>query len=108
MSAALLKRLGRMSPDEVVWRTRVVARTHGQRLAARMRTPRWERQDLRRVLQPEVLDAATRRAIDASDWDAAQRLIEDRIGSRPSRFVIDPRHADDYRHAILARWPDAA
>ena len=81
MSLALLRRVSRMSREEIAWRTGVAARRSLQRAAFAIRRPQWP--------QPY------------SDIAAA-------IRRRPGRFVINPEGAGEVRAAVLHRWPAAA
>ncbi len=108
MIAARLNRLRRMTFEEGRWRASELARTVGDRIRARCGTPAWRREDLRRVLAGEVLDAATREAIAERNWAAVHSRLLDRVTQRPSRCVIDPSLADSVRDAVTSRWPAAA
>jgi hypothetical protein len=96
-----------MTIDEGRWRASELARTFGDRLRARLTTPRWRREDIGRVLAAEVLDAAMRDAIARQDWTAVDGLLADRIAQRQARCVIDPSLAESMRHEVSSRWPDA-
>ena len=108
MSGSRLRRLRAMRREEVAFRTRAAARVHIDRLAFMARRPRWNRRDLRGVLASYVLDDEIRGAIRRSDWGDVQRGLERAIGSRPSRFVLDPTMAAPIRAEIRRRWPSAA
>ncbi len=106
--SSLAARIARMGREELAWRTRVAIRTSLQRVAYRVRRPRWERSRLRAALSPPALDTAMRTAIDRRDWGTANGLLLDLLRSRPARFVLDPAAIRPIREAITSRWPEAA
>lgn len=115
MRRVSLVRLRGLTRDEVSWRTRQAARIAAQRLAVRMRRPRWQRAALPRLLADGVLDHAlgglTRgQTPDAPDteWRAAHAELARQLRARRTRFALDPALRSDVRAAVLGRWPDAA
>ncbi len=105
MTAGLVNRLRRMDRQEFAFRARSWARIRTQRAAARMRPPRWSRAGLASALSDAILDEPLTASIEREDWDAVERALEDRLRSRPSRFVLDPARAEALRMALLERWP---
>src|SRR5688500_11253791 len=97
MSVALINRLRRMSRDEISWRARVMARTHAQRLSTRLRSTRWDRRRLQRVLATDSVDRVVHDAIAREDWLRVQELLVASLRSRPTRFVLDPARASALR-----------
>ena len=97
-----------MARAEIAWRATVAARTTVQRMAHRVRTPQWDRRQIEQALAPDVLDSTVRAAIGRNDWTALHAALARRIGSRPSRFVLDPASAPQMRSEIASRWPAAA
>ena len=67
MMQGRLNRLRRMTFDEGRWRASALARTFGDRVRARLTTPRWRREDLLGALAPDVVDDAMRGAIARQD-----------------------------------------
>ena len=63
MSTALLRRLTRMSPEEVSFRALDAARRQMERLRVVTREPRWERRHLAQALSPAMLDGDMQTAI---------------------------------------------
>ncbi|OLC49689.1 MAG: hypothetical protein AUH43_07235 [Acidobacteria bacterium 13_1_40CM_65_14] len=104
----VLDRLRSMPLDELAWRARVFARSETQRAVARMRSPRWDRRQLRRALAHRVIDAGLRRAIGAGDWLTVHDALAGHLESRPSSFLLDPSSADSLVAEVRARWPGAA
>src|SRR5687768_7945643 len=104
----LLDRLRRMSRDEVRWRTQVVIRTARERIGANVSAPRWNRDDLGRILARDVLDRDLKAQIAAGRWTTVHDALASRILARPARFVLDPASAPRLRAVIEARWPEAA
>src|SRR5258706_5420809 len=68
MIQSRFNRLTQMTFEECAWRARVVARTHADRFRVRLRTPRWEREDLQRVLAASAVGTFTNPAIAHKDW----------------------------------------
>jgi hypothetical protein len=95
-----------MSAGELRWRSVTAGRNAAQRLAARVRQPRWHLDDLRRALvdtdDVKPLRAA-HEALHARDWHAAHHAIARAIGDPGSSFVISPA----LRAGIVARIAEA-
>ncbi len=116
MMMGRLNRLRRMTFGEGRWRASELVRTFGDRIRARVATPRWRREDIARALAPDALDAATRGAIARQDWSAVNDQLINRLAHRRSRCVIDPSLADadrilagnydllGYRGLTFANW----
>jgi hypothetical protein len=104
---ALVDRLGRMTREEVAWRTSVLARTRAQRLAFSMRPPRWDRADLRTSLTSTALTPDVMHAVRLGDWLEANRLLLEPLHARQGRFIVDHWTTATLRHALLERWPTA-
>ena len=102
-----LDRLRRMSRDELRWRSSVAIRTARGRATARIRTSRWNREDLSHALAPDLLAEGMRAQIAGRDWQAVHDALEARIRSRPARFVLDPATLTELRALVAARWPAA-
>ena len=86
----VLNRLRRITRNEVSWRARAAARIAADRITARVRPRRWQRDDIRAVLAADVLDAQLDQTMTAGRWDAVHNLLEQRIRGRQSLFVLDP------------------
>ena len=107
MTAMTLNRLRRMTGAEVSWRTRAAARTAAQRLAMRVRPPKWNRHDLHHAVAEGVLDQSPRDGARPS-WTAVHAELARRLRARASRFALEPESSGAVRRHILARWPGAA
>jgi hypothetical protein len=107
MMTGRLNRLRRMTFEEGRWRASELVRTFGDRIRARLATPRWRREDIARALAPDALDAATDGAIARQDWSAVNDQLINRLAHRRSRCVIDPSLADAVPSEISRRWPAA-
>src|SRR4051794_8061163 len=81
-----LSRLWRMPAVEIAWRTRETLVTTGDRLRARVRTPRWQR---------------------GGEFESIAAAVVERLRRQPARFVINPLIAGDVAEAVTTRWPDA-
>ena len=101
-------RLTQITFEECAWRARVVARTNADRFRVRLRTPRWDREDLQHVLAPSAVDTLTSRAIARKDWAAVHDSLVHCLRQREGRCALDPVAADNVRNAVLSRWPSAA
>jgi hypothetical protein len=102
-----VSRLRTMSHREISWRARQQARIASQRMAVRVRPPRWNRADVYDVLAEGVLDDLSR--VDRREqWSAVHAELAHRITNRSSLFALDPSSAPDMRQEVLARWPTAA
>ncbi|MGH9253423.1 MAG: heparinase II/III domain-containing protein [Vicinamibacterales bacterium] len=108
MNAVALSRLRGMSRAEVSWRTRQAGRTAAQRLAALVRAPEWNREDVWDVLADGVLDNVSQDDDAGSRWQAVHAELAHLIGKRATRFTLDPRSAHAIRDRVNARWPEAA
>ena len=108
MMQGRLSRLRRMTFDEGRWRASELARTFGDRLRARLTTPRWRREDIGGVLAADVLDDVMRDAIARQHWAAVDSRLIERLTGRRARCVVDPSLADSVRCEISTRWPGAA
>jgi hypothetical protein len=108
MSAVTIDRLRRMTVDEIAWRAATTARAAAQRMAVRIRAPRWNRAAIARVAADGVLDESGRSAVAAADWTTLHEQLARTIRARTSRFALDPRWAPALREEVLGRWPDAA
>ena len=107
MSASLLRRIARMSGNEVSFRTRVAARRQLERLRVVTRESRWDRRHLAQVLNPSLLDGGMRGAIAGGHWQDAGNRLRDVLLQRPSRYVLDARTAKSLAGEIAVRWPAA-
>ena len=108
MILSRFNRLRQMTFEECAWRARVVARTHADRFRVRLRTPRWDREDLQHVLAASAVDTLTSRAIARKDWAVVHDSLVHCLRQREGRCALDPASADDVRSAVLSRWPSAA
>ena len=108
MSAISVSRFRRMSGHEVSWRARQTGRRAAQRLAVRVRPPRWNRQDLREVIADGVLEQLF--GGDGADppWQEVHAELRRLIAERSSRFTLSHASARDVRDEVLSRWPGAA
>ena len=104
---SLLRRVQRMTRREIAFRLRESIRTHTERAAVRMRTPRWDRRRLRRVLNARFLDAEGRTALARGDWTLLDARLRSAMRGRPARYVLHPSQADEVRRAVVQRWPQA-
>jgi len=107
MSTTLWRRIARMSAEEVSFRAMDVARRQTERLRVVTRQSRWERRHLAQVLSPALLDSGMQSAIDGERWGVAGARLRDAIRQRPSRYVLDARHAMHLATEIRNRWPSA-
>jgi hypothetical protein len=108
MSAVPFARLRRMTPDEISWRVRCAGRTAADRVSVRLRAPRWDREDLRRVLAEGLLTDLLPRNGAGASWDAIQAELGRLIGERDCLFALDPASCGQLRAEIGGRWPAAA
>ena len=107
MTHALLRRVSRMSREEISWRTRAATRTAADRLTARLRRRRWSREDIGSVLTEDVADLPLRVAIAAGQWSTVHDNLVQRIRDRANRFALDPASTAGLRGEVLRRWPEA-
>jgi hypothetical protein len=103
-----VNRLRAMSHREISWRARQQVRIASQRMAVRVRPPRWNRADVYGVLAEGVLDDQLSRVDRRERWSAIHADLAHRITNRFSLFALDPASAPDMRREVLARWPTAA
>jgi hypothetical protein len=104
----LLNRLRGMTRDEVSWRARAAVRIATDRIAVRLRRPAWQRDEIRRVLAPHVINERLDEAIAARRWNAVHDRLALHIRGRESRFALDPAASADLTDEVLRRWPAAA
>jgi hypothetical protein len=102
----LVDRLRQMTRDEVRWRLVTLLRSSALHAASRLRGPRWERGDILSVLAPAARDAV-RSAAASHRWQDVHDELAARLGSRPSRFVLDPASRARVQDAVLSRWSAA-
>ena len=107
MSARLLRRMSRMSSGELSFRAFDAARRQVERLRVVTREPRWDRRQLAQALSPLVLDGEMKNAIAGGRWSLVGRRLAEAIRQRPSRYVLDSRHATALGAEIRNRWPGA-
>ena len=107
MSTGLLRRMARMSAGEMSFRALEAARRQAERLRVATHEPRWERRHVAQALSPLVLDPELKAAITGERWTVAGSRLGDAIRQRPSRYVVDWRHAPALTAAIRHRWPAA-
>jgi hypothetical protein len=107
VTASRLQRLRRLSAQEVRWRVRSGVHTTAERARARFATPRWNREDLWRVLDQRTLAAISHRLLRRRDWLAVHDALACVVNRRQTRFALDPRTAALLRERVRARWPDA-
>jgi hypothetical protein len=103
----LLARVRRMSREEIASRATQALRIQRDRLAARIRRPRWDRSKLAGVLAADVLDPVLRTHLARRDWGSAHRSLARALRARPRVFALDPTSASELRDAIVDRWPEA-
>ena len=103
----LARRLRAMSREELSWRLRTQLRTHAEEAACAIRTPRWDRKDVRNALAVETFSPGLQAALANGDWRAAHAALRGVLQGRPSRFVLNPASAADLRREISIRWPGA-
>ena len=108
MRPGLLKRLRRMTREEISWRAGAAARTAADRVAVRLGQRRWNRDDIGGVLEAGIAGQPLRAAIAARQWDTVHDDLAQHVLERASRFTLDPASAADLRRDVLRRWPTAA
>ena len=102
-----LQRVRRLSAQEVQWRARSGLHTMSERAHARLAPPRWDREDITRVLDERTLSTLSHRLLRRRDWLAVHDALASAINSRQTRFVLEPRTAALLCERIRARWPHA-
>jgi uncharacterized heparinase superfamily protein len=102
-----VNRLLSISPGELRFRARALARRQKQRAAVAIHGSSWQRVSIADVLTPGVLGPDANAAIEQDRWQDVEQRLRQVLRDRPSRFVLDPRSVLTLRHAILARSPDA-
>src|SRR5436190_11802959 len=85
-----LARVVRMDRAEIAWRTRAAARALTDRVRTRIVAPRWNRDDLIRVLAPLPELTSAREALASRRWNDAHRALARHFIAAPRRFVIAP------------------
>ena len=105
---ALARRICTMSRDELAWRLRSRLRIHAAEAACAVRSPRWDRADIRRALAIETLAPELQAAVSGGNWQAVHDGVRETIRQRPSRFVLNPAAMPDVRREIALRWPGAS
>ena len=108
MTNSRLGRLARMDAAEIAWRGKAGLRTVVDRARARLAQPRWSRADLLPALTPGPEFSALRRALAASRWDEAQRMLAQRFASAPQRFALSLTSKDRLVARIREQFPAAA
>ena len=68
MSTRLLRRMARMSPGEMSFRTLDAARRQMERLRVVTREPRWDRRDIVQALNAAVIDGHMKTANGGERW----------------------------------------
>ena len=100
-------RLRAMSHRELSWRARQHGRIASQRMASRVRAPRWNREDVDDVLAEGVLEPQFLRGERHRQWSAVHAELCRRLRTRSSRFALNPAGSAGMRHEVLAQWPNA-
>ena len=108
MNGPLLRRLSRLTREEVSWRASAAARTTVDRMAVRLGRRRWNRDDIGHILARGVADVPLQNAIATRQWEAVHDGLAHRLRERASRFALDPASMTAMRDGILRRWPAAA
>jgi glycosyltransferase involved in cell wall biosynthesis len=101
-----LLRLRRTTRQELAWRIRAAARIQKERVTARVSRFEWRRQELRNVLNPELV-ATLGSSLDRDDWQSVHHALLRQIQDRPSHFVLDYSDPQTLVDAIRAHWPNA-
>lgn len=103
----VIDRIREMSRDEIAWRVRTSARTTVQRWSAAVRTPRWDRTAIGKVLAVNTLPESVQRAAAGQDWPELHRQLAGWLRARPTRFLLDPAAMSATAAAVGRRWPEA-
>lgn len=109
MSVTVFQRLSRADGRELRHRAGAAARQARDRLRLALRSPRWNRSDIRPVLSTDFRNKiGLGPAIDRADWSAAHRIIFDHYADNRARFLPGFRCPAETRAVVAARFPEAA
>jgi hypothetical protein len=108
MHANRFSRVLDMTGPEIAWRAAASARVAVDRVAARIKKPRWKRRALARALTRDPALAAVRAALARERWDAAHHELQAHFVHAPQRFLIAPRLRASFPKRIQAEFPDSA
>jgi hypothetical protein len=108
VTSGFARRLRTMSRNELSWRVRSEIRTRTEAAVCAIRTPRWNREDVRTALAVETLPPDIQSCIAAADWQGVHDGLRAVLSGRPSRFVLDQAAAPVLQREIASRWPHAA
>jgi hypothetical protein len=104
---ATLRRLARMRPAEVRWRSVELARTGAEAAVYTFGGARWRREALLGRLNPLPELSKARAALSRHDWATADRELRTHFRSRPCRFQIDPARREHIASEIRGEFPES-
>lgn len=112
MTGAVWRRLLTMRPEELRGRLATEVRKHTGRVRASLSAPRWQREDLRRVVRGDADAAMPWRAailaLDQRDYRSAHAALAQHFSTRASAFPLCGRDAPALARALNRDFPAAA